>query len=46
MLDRGTWLAQSVEQATLDLRVMTLSPMLSIKITKKKRERDAEQFTL
>ena len=30
---RGTWLAQSVEHMTLDLRVVSSSPMLSVKIT-------------
>ena len=29
----GTWLAQSVEYATLDLRVVGLSPTLRVKIT-------------
>ena len=33
---RGTWLAQSVEPETLDLRVMSSSPALGIKITEKK----------
>ena len=30
---RGTWLAQSVEHATLDLWVMSLSPTLGVEIT-------------
>lgn len=34
-LDRGTWLALSVEHATLDIRVMSLSPMLVLEITLK-----------
>ena len=29
----GAWLAQSVERGTLDLRVVSLSPMLGIEIT-------------
>ena len=29
----GTWLAQLEELATLDLRVMSLSPMLGLEIT-------------
>lgn len=32
---RGAWLAQSVEHATLDLGVMSLSPTLGVDITKK-----------
>ena len=30
---RGTWLAQLVEHATLDLRVVGLSPTLGVEIT-------------
>ena len=30
---RGTWLAQSVEHTTLDLRVISLSPTLAVEIT-------------
>ena len=30
--NRGTWLAQSVEHATLDLGVVNLSPMLGVEI--------------
>ena len=30
----GAWLAQSEEHLALDLRVVSLSPMLSIEITK------------
>lgn len=30
---RGAWLAQSVEQATLDLRVFSLSPAMRVEIT-------------
>ena len=30
----GTWLAQTVEHVTLDLKVMSLSPMLGVEITK------------
>ena len=33
MKTRGTWLAQSLEHATLDLRVVSLSPMLGVEIT-------------
>ena len=29
----GTWLAQSVEHATLDLGILSLSPMLGVEIT-------------
>ena len=29
-----TWLAQSVEHATLDLGIVPLSPMMGVKITK------------
>ena len=29
----GTWLAQSVEHGTLDLRFQSLSPMLGVQIT-------------
>ena len=29
----GTWLAQLEDRATLDLRVMSLSPMLGVEIT-------------
>ena len=32
----GAWLAQPVEHATLDLRVVSLSPMLGIEFKKKK----------
>ena len=32
---RGTCLAQSVQHVTLDLRVLSLSPILSTKITLK-----------
>ena len=32
----GTWLAQSVEHANLDLRVVSSSPTLGIEITLKK----------
>lgn len=32
---RGTWLAQVVEQVTLELRVVSLSPTLGIERTKK-----------
>ena len=30
---KGTWLAQSVEHLTLDLGVMSLSPMLGAELT-------------
>ena len=33
LLFRGTWLAQSVTCTTLDLRVVSLSPMLGVEIT-------------
>ena len=32
---RGTWLAQSVERVTLDLRIVSLSPMLGVEVTLK-----------
>ena len=31
--ERGIWLTQSVEHATLDLRVVSLSPTLGVGIT-------------
>ena len=31
----GTWLPQSVEHGTVDLRVVSLSPMLDVEITEK-----------
>ena len=34
-LDWGTWLAQSVEHVTLDLRVVSSCPTLGVKITYK-----------
>ena len=34
---QGTWLAQSVEHTTLDLRVVSLSPGLAVEITQKKQ---------
>lgn len=33
---RGTWLAQSGDPVTLDLEVVSLSPMLGVEITLKK----------
>ena len=35
--DRDTWLAQLVQHATLDLRVLCSSPMLSVEMTLKKK---------
>jgi len=32
-IERGTWLAQSEEGVTLDLRVVSLSPMVGAEIT-------------
>lgn len=32
-LKRGTWLAELEKHATLDLRAVSLSPMLSLEIT-------------
>ena len=32
-LNHGAWLAQSVEHVTLDLRVISLDPMLGVEIT-------------
>ena len=32
---QGAWLAQLVEHATLDLRVVSLNPMLDVEITLK-----------
>ena len=34
-ISRGTWLAQSIEHATRDLRVMSSSPMLGVELTEK-----------
>ena len=31
--NRGTWLAQLVEHVTLDLRVVSSSPMVGVEIT-------------
>ena len=40
MYDLGTWLVQSVELATLDLGVLSLSPTLGAEVTlKNKRKR-------
>ena len=36
-LERGTWLAQSVNHMTLDLRVVGLSPTLGVDVTLKKK---------
>jgi len=33
MLKRGTWLVQSVEHVTLDLAVLSSSPVLGAEIT-------------
>ena len=33
---RGTWLAQWVEHVTLDLRVVSSSPMLGVELTEKR----------
>lgn len=30
---RGTWLAQVVKHVTLDLRIMSLSPMVGVEVT-------------
>ena len=35
LIERGTWLAQSEEHATLDLGVVNSSSMLGVEITKK-----------
>lgn len=35
---RATWLAQSIEHATLDLRVGRLSPALGIELRKKESQ--------
>ena len=34
---RGAWLAQLVEHATLDLEIRSLSPVLGVEITLKKK---------
>ena len=34
---RGAWLAPSLEHATLDLKVLSLSPTLAVEITCKKK---------
>ena len=36
---RGAWLAQSVEHATLDLRVVSSSPTLDMEPTLKKKKK-------
>ena len=41
----GAWLAQSLEHATLDLRVMSSSPMLVIEVTLKKKKRISEDYS-
>jgi len=38
MYNRGAWLAQLVEQATLDLEIMGSSLTLGVEITKKKHK--------
>ena len=47
---RGSWLAQLVEQVTLDLRVVKFSPMLGIEILKIKslkiKKRKKESYPL
>ena len=35
---RGAWLAQLGRHVTLDLRVVSLGPMLSVEVTKKRKE--------
>jgi len=35
----GTWLAQSVDHATLDLKVMSLSPTLGVEPTLKNKSK-------
>lgn len=37
MEDRDMWLVQSVEHATVDFGVMSLSPMFGIELTLKKK---------
>jgi len=37
---RGTWLAPLVKHATLDLGVMSSSPMLGVELTLKKKMRN------
>ena len=40
----GIWLAQSVEHATLDLGVESLSPMLGVEITQKLLKKNNAHF--
>ena len=37
-LDKGTWLAQSVQHVTLDPGVVSSSPTLGIEFTEKKKK--------
>ena len=47
LLVLGAWLAQRVEHATLDLRVVSLSSRLGIEITlKKKKTKNFEKFSV
>ena len=43
---RGAWLAQWVEPAILDLRVLSLSPMLSIEVTYKNKTKPSKSFSV
>ena len=43
MEEKATWIAQSVEHVTLDLGVMSLSPMLGIELTLKKDGREIKR---
>jgi len=40
---RGAWLAESIECATLDLGVVSLSPTLGVDLTLKKRKADGNK---
>lgn len=40
---RGAWLAQAMEHATLDLWVISWSPMLGVEITLKKKKKENEE---
>lgn len=41
---QATWLVQSVEHASLDLRVINSSPTLGIECKKKKKKKEAKDF--
>lgn len=44
--ERGPWLAQSVEHATLGLRIVSSSPMLGMETTLKKKKKKRNVSTM